>query len=374
MSTAIVQIGLLVSLVIALAMAVLSYKTTRIYNIVLMFLVFCAVIPYAYLAARTLKTQKAWRELALKQEKELEDLDQKIEKVTSGDMNSSSAEPVNRTPDTPPGLEYSGSSIRELEIELRRMAVERGGTWRDLQVANIKAADGSVNLTINSPEPHDMAEKMVVFVFDGQQYLGEFKVTRAGKDKSVGLAPNLNMDASDLRHLADSKGDWTIYQVMPFDDPAALASLTDQERRKLLPKDSVEAMANPARTPRNYEYIFHNNNQLRILTEAEIVAINENIPRVDGSKAKAEEETKYREQEKTDLEYDLKNFRYEAQAIAAYVQQLRAEVVASRAALKALYLATMRAAAEVTELQLRAAERIDAQTDREQAAVTPAQP
>ncbi len=368
-----VQIGLLAAIVIALVAAFLSYKTTRIYNIVIMFFVFCISIYFAYLAARTLKTHQAWRTLAKAEEKEIESLDLQIRKVSDGDFLSSGAKPVGRTADSPPGSEYKGPSIRELELQLRALAGERGGSWRDLQVNNIKAADGTVSLSINSPEPHGLVEKMVVFVFDGAQYLGEFKVTRADKGKTVGLAPNLPMDASDLRHLADSKGDWTIFQTMPIDDPAALAEISDEERRAMLPKESIEAMADANRKPRNYQYLFHEYNQRRVLTEAEIVDIKENIPRVEGATAKAAEEVKYREQEKADLESDLKNFTREAEAITVYVKQLRAQVDVARNELKAVYMATRAAAASVTKMQLDAAEKIDLQMGREQAAL-PAAP
>jgi len=363
----IVQIVLLGALVGALSLGLLSYKTTRIYNIVFALLVFLASIPFAVLAARTLKTHQSWRMEVVKEEKELADLGKQIQQVTEGDVNSTDAARVANPTGDEPGAEYPSSSIRELRLALHRMAVNRGGVWRDLQVTNVSAVNGSVTLLVNNPEPHGVAEKMVLFLFDANQYLGEFKVTGT-KAKEVQLVPNLlPMEPADLRHLAESaerRSAWMLYQAMPIDDPRVTASLTDEERAKSLPKELVEEFAQPTRAPRDYQAMFHNAHQRLALLATQITEINENLQLVQSSLTKVNADIQFREQEKTSLDSDLKGFQREQEAVAAYVQQLQSEVTAARGALKAVYLSTRRLAAEVVELQLKAAERINLAVNR----------
>src|SRR5271154_6381180 len=143
----IIQAVIAVAVVGSFALAYLSYKTTRIYNIVIVNLVFIMAIPFAYLAARTLKTINSWRVAANQMEKEVADLDSKIRQVAEGKDTSDPA----------------AMSVRQLTHELSRLTIERGGTWRDVTPKNIKSDTGAVTITVNSPEPHGLAEKMVLF-------------------------------------------------------------------------------------------------------------------------------------------------------------------------------------------------------------------
>jgi uncharacterized protein YoxC len=353
--------GLIVQAVIGVAvvgsfvLAYMSHKTTRVYNIVIVNLVFIMAIPFAYLSARTLKTIGSWRVAANQMEKEVEDLDSKIQQVAEGKETSDSA----------------AMSVRQLTHELSRFTIERGGVWRDVTPKNIKSDTGAVTITVNSPEPHGLLDKMVVFVFDSVEYQGEFVVTKGGKTKDVELAPNLPLDAIELRHLAGSRGNWTLYQVMPLDDAKLFADMTDEERGKLLPKEVAQAFTDEKRDLRNYQYIFHFNAHQRSLLSADITKVNDNLPRLATAVAKAQSEIKYRQAEKADFEADLKGFKHETQAITAYAKQLAEQVATTRAALTAVYLRVKQQAIAYVDAELKAAEKINLLTDGRQASSAP---
>jgi hypothetical protein len=251
------------------------------------------------------------------------------------------------------------------------LTIARGGVWRDVSPRNIKSDTGVVTVTVNSPEPHGLLDKMVVFAFDAEEYQGEFVVTKGGKTKDVEMAPNVPLDSTELRHLAGSKGNWTLYQVMPVDDSQLFAEMTDEERRKLLPKELLADFANENRELRNYQYIFHFNAHQRSLLAAGIVKLNDNIPRIRDATGKAQSEIKYRQSEKTDFEADLKGFKRETQAITGYAKQLAQQVASTRAALKAVYLRAKQEAGEYVDAELKAADKINLQSDGRQASSAP---
>ena len=170
-----------------------SAKTWRVYTIVLVMFIFIASLGFFYLAARTLKTHKSWKEIAIQREKELDELEKK---------NLELAE----------GVEQAGkdalAGIRQLKKELHFAAIERGGIWLDVAPEKINATTGAVVVGVESPEPHGLKEKRVLFLFtqdnvaeDGR-YLGEFQVTKADKEsKSVSLEPNLPLEPEQLKAL-----------------------------------------------------------------------------------------------------------------------------------------------------------------------------
>lgn len=365
---AILQIVVLVAVLAGLVLAGLSYKTMRIYNIVLMVLVFFAAIAFTVLAARTLKLHETWMSQAKIKEAELAQLEKKNLELAEG----------SRQPGQPlvPGL-------RQLRLEVQRVALDRGGVWYDVVPEKIIDPDkGSVTVVIDAPEPHGLAEKMVVFVFDGDGYLGEFQVTKASaKSKSVDLAPNLPLDAADAKQLKGRKGPWTLYQMMPLDDAKALAGLTADERQNLLrgaDKDKLAELVteygDPGRALRSYQAIFHHNNQLASLLQDDIQRIVDNTKTTQAAAAKLAAEIEYLQTEQENLQSDLKNFQREQAAIAAYAVKLQQRIDMVRNYLRAVYAATKQAAADLRTWQLNAAEQMNRRLDAQASAAAVPRP
>jgi hypothetical protein len=360
----ILQIAVLLAVLAVFVLAFLSHKTVRIYNLVLMVLVFCAAICYACLAARSLRAHASWMAAAKAKEAELGVLEKKNLELAQGIQTKG---------------EEAVRGVRQLRLELHRIAIDRGGVWYDVTPEKIKADTGGVTVTIDAPEPHGLAEKMVVFAFDSTQYIGEFQVAKAAeKSKSVELAPNLPPDAADLKRLSTSRPPWTLYQMMPLDNASPLAKLSDDERRNLfrnVPQDKLADLlteyADPKRKLRNYQMIFHHDNQQVSLLTDLIGQIKEDIARTKAATAKVEEEVAYLESEKTGLQSDLKNFQREKAAIADYAAKIQQQLDSVRSQVRAVYASTKKSAESLTALELQEAEEINRRTGAAAAVASP---
>jgi hypothetical protein len=355
----ILQIVVLVCVLSALVFVFLSYQSVRIYNLVLLVFVLLATLPLCWMTARTLKTHESWRSMAKAREADLEAVEKKNRELAEGVEAQG---------------QQASDNIRALKLQLHQIAIDRGGVWRDVTPEKIKSDTGAITISVDNPDPPGMDEKLVVYIFDPSQYLGEFQVTKAGKTKSVDLVPNIPLSPNQLKRLATSRGPWTVYQTSPLDDPRIFAALNPNDLQNLLGKISPDVVAewSQANRPhRNYQMIFHQFSHRTSMTLDEIAKINDKITRLKDSNVRVLEDIKYRETEKGDLQTDLKDFQRERTAIVAYLQKLQDQLTAVRKERLAIYMATKQAAAELTELQIKAAEQINLRTSTDQASLEP---
>lgn len=361
----ILQIVVGVAVLGGLVLAGLCHKTMRIYNIVLMVLVLFAALAFNVLAAKVLRTHEGWMKFAKEKEVELAQLEKKTKELAEG-VREAGQPPV-------PG-------IRQLRLDIRRLALDRGGVWYDVMPTKmLKVETGAVAVAIDAPEPHGLAEKMIVFIFDANRYLGEFQVTKAdAKTKAVELAPNLPLTPEAIKLEGASRGPWTLYQMMPVDNAAVLAALAPNEREELLrnvDRDKlaalVEELGDPQRKLRNYQAIFHHNNQQMALLNDEIGRVTVNTNTTKAAASKLEDEVKVVETERAGLQADLKNFQREQAAIAAYAAKLQQRLELVRNHLHAVYAATRQTAADFRTWQLEAADEINRRLDAAQANAGP---
>jgi hypothetical protein len=340
--------------VMILASFFVAYKsasTWPIYQVILAELVFLGSIGFMYLAARTLATQTAWRNAVKTKQADLTRIEGEIKQIVEGGP----ADPTSGQPN-PKG-------IRQLQQQLAKLAVERGGVLYDVAVEGVK--DGTVQLKAASPE-HGLVANSVVFAFDqskfaeGGRYHGEFKVTTAAENNpAIEVEANLPLTESQAKRLAAAKGPWTLYSTMPVDDPAVLAALDDAARQALLPAESVAEFAKTDRQARDYEVLFHEHFVQRSLLNDAIMKLQSNIERTEAATKEANTEIGYRETETTNLTADSEKFKYEEKAIAAYRQTLEKRLEQARNRLRAAYTTARQRAAELTANQLRAAKGID---------------
>jgi len=197
-----------------------------IWNKVLVGLIIVALLPFFYLAARTLKTHKAWRDAARKYEADIRQFQKKDAEIVNGSQGN-------------PGL-------RQLRVELHRLAVDRGRAWHNCEakIAKVDKAKGDAEIRIaDLPEPNTLADKgkIVVYAFeesdirDKGRYLGEFRVTPG--DKQVILQPVHTLTARECSRLSSARGPWVLYETMPHDSHAAFAGLTDEDKSTMLPPE-----------------------------------------------------------------------------------------------------------------------------------------
>jgi prefoldin subunit 5 len=135
--------------------------------------------------------------------------------------------------------------VRQMEVALHDVLVDRGPTWDQCRRGQVDADSGDVKVTIEAPTPHGVKDGAMLFVFEkaeltnpdtpaGGQYLGEFKVT--GVDAtSVALSPAQRPGKRQLEQIAKSQPDWVMYEVMPSDRHSAFAGLDEAELSKLIP-------------------------------------------------------------------------------------------------------------------------------------------
>jgi len=365
-------------LLIALGSLVIAYfsaKTWRIYQVILVVLILFGTMGFSYLAARTLKTHQTWRSLAQERQQELE----KIEKENRELLEGVSGE-----------RDQLKLGIKQLKQDLERISLERGGVYYDVapdkidvSPEKVKAGTAAVQVTIESPDPHGIPVKTIVYVFEqtgidkGGQYLGEFKVTTAPeKSKSLLLSPNLPMTERELRRLASSKGPWIFYLMMPIDNPRVFATATDDEKRELLKGASEDYLQE--RPARDYARFFQDYFVDRELTLGAIEQVNKNLKATEAALAKAQQEETYRKTEAADLKYDLANFKRERQEVAKLLAALQEQYTALRGELRDTYARNKKMAADFATLQLKASDEINRHTLAEQASTadtaTPASP
>jgi hypothetical protein len=350
------EIILLLMILSSFVLCYFSSRTWRIYNVVMLEFVFLTAVAFSYLAVRTLKTHQSWRSAAIAWQNAVDKVEVENQVLLSG------KEEQNRLVE---------SGIEQLKLELQQLAADRANVWFDVSPEKINPDTGACQLAIETPDPHEISAKMVMFVFEqekveaGGHYLGEFKVSKAGKGKSIDIEPNLALTAEQKARLKKSKGPWALYAMMPVDNPELFAAMDEGERRALLPKASLEEFASKERTLRDYEYYFHQNALECELLADSMLKTQADLTRTLAAEQKAQREIKYRKAEKADLTADLAKFKYERDAITKYAKALHQQLVGLRGELKNSLAATVRDAALYKQMQLKAAEDINIRTSEQ---------
>ena len=201
-----------------------------IWNKVLLFLIAFASLALFWLSAWMLKCDKNWRDLAVKYDRE-------ISKIQAENA-------------------LGEARIAQTHAELAKLVVARNRAWYHCEPQKItkddKAGTASVKVTIKSPDPHGIAEKAVLYVFEESndkeqgQYLGEFKVTGVS-GKEIGLTLAFKPTEADMKKLGKPVKLWTLYDVLPRDHRETLAELTEEQKKTLLPADTAEEFVKDGR-------------------------------------------------------------------------------------------------------------------------------
>ncbi len=337
----------------AFGLAFLSARTWHIGQVVLVVFVFLAAVGFFYLSARTLRTHQAWGKALNQAEKDIAVQEQRLRELRDGGAPGPDGQPE--------------KGIRQLRHDLERLALDRGGVLRDVEVTGFK--DGAVQLKLKSPN-HGLVVDSVVFAFDqapyeaGGRYQGEFKVKSVAEGSpDVEVVPTLPPDAAQTQVLEKAKGPWVLYATMPIDDASVFASLDEATRAKLLPKDSVVEFGKADRTLHDYRTFFEDNYVQRALIADSVAKINNNIQRTEAATKECNAEIGYRETEKANLASDLGHVNTELKAIAAYQTTLENLDKKVLGMLKATYIQMRDGAARLTARQLQEAEEINRRTE-----------
>ncbi len=343
-----------------------------IWNKVLVGLIGVATLALFYVAARTMKTHQYWRELAVKYEQRIAQLEQANQTLVEG--TAAPAQP----------------GIRQLRLELNKLVVDRGRAWFHCDPAvkvNPEQGTAVITVTINQPDPHGLAEGTVLFGFeevDAQKqgrYLGEFRVAKSDeKQKQVVLAPTSRLNPREIERLSAAKRPWALYETMPRDNHEIFATQSDDEKKAMLPaaslpeyvKDGKPAAGNepPAqvvagqyvRPLRDYQVFFTADRVQRTLLVDAIDAATRDEKLLTDALAAAKQQEEAVKVELAAAKEEVAKFRGQRDVVATYHQALEKELAAVRADIARLIETNKAMAGRIAKMQLEAVRRIDERT------------
>ena len=240
------------------------------------------------------------------------------------------------------------------------------------------------------PDPHRISQNTVLYVFeeaevaDEGNYLGEFKVTQVA-DRQIALAPTAKMPAEDLARLAASRGPWTLYEIMPIDTRSVFATLSEEEKKALLPEATVDEYlkdgkpADPddpvdrvvddgeggklyARMLRDYDVLFENYHLRRSYMADRVAVAMRDKQYIDQAYGEALRQKQFRDSEVLSLRAEMAKYGRERDAVIALGKVLGPRVMGMKTAVQRLIESNLATAAQIAKYQFDAARRIDGRT------------
>ncbi|MBN1394107.1 MAG: hypothetical protein JW959_03700 [Pirellulales bacterium] len=347
-----------------------------IWNKILVGLICLAAPFYFYLAARLLKTSENWSAAVDKYEARLEQLAQKEKELIDG-------------VEEPDGTIKPG--LRQLRIELHKLMVDRRRMWLNC-VPSIKTDPDShtaeVSVTINDPDPHGITEKTVLYAFadadmkEKGRYLGEFTAAKV-EGKRVVLAPTQRFSKRELGKLdaaAKAKHPWILYELMPQDNREIFASLSDEQKRSLLPASSVQQYLKDGKPaaeddPKNrvvdgkymrplidYGVLFNAENEKQTFLRDSIEAATRDRKLAEEALTLGREQEEACKKDIAATRKDREEMFRQRDIVAAHLKNLQEKAAALQAAVEGFIERNRVMAGQIAKFQLEAVRRIDRRT------------
>jgi hypothetical protein len=161
--------------------------------------------------------------------------------------------------------------LERAQATLAQVLDQRGRAWNDITAETIDEKTGQVTATNGLPERQGLAERLVVYIFDKEKqedkrsgkllnYLGKFVVESiVEREKQTGqatlekqlevlvqLKPAQILFPKELARLKESTDqnkagarNWVMYERLPRDGHELFAAWSDEEKEKILPKQTV---------------------------------------------------------------------------------------------------------------------------------------
>jgi hypothetical protein len=303
-----------------------------IWNKVLVGLIIVVGLAAYFFAARTLRARYYWGESAKLYGDKLEEVAKEKQVLVEG--NAAEGKP----------------GIRQLKYEVEAMVVGRGRVWRNSQPK--VGQNGEAIVVTQLAAPHKDAVKTQLFVFEepsGQEtgaYLGEFTVT-AVAGQQWQLQPVRPMTPAELARLQQSRGPWSLYEVMPG-EPF---------------ETSAAAQPNPAPAV-DYHVLFTDFYRQRAELQDLTTVTTDDAQSVEASDAAARQYVDLLQKDIASTKDELKAMQAEVAVVAKHFDALKAKLAEIEDAVKRTELANRAAASELARLQLEASRRIDERTSK----------
>lgn len=347
-----------------------------IWNKILVGLICFSSLFLFYFAARSLKTIGEWRVSADKHEAKIEQLQEEYERLLNGS-------------EKPDGTFVLGR--RQLSVDLHKLLIDRRRAWFHC-IPSIKrvADDGTaeISLTIEKPSPSGIAKKTVLYAFEDTDtrnkggYLGEFGVTNVAGN-TITIEPTQKLTVSEiakLKQASKARHPWMLYELMPQDNRAIFATLTDKEKRELLPAESVEAYikdGKPAsendphdcvvdgkyvRPLIDYSVLFNFEHDKQTLLRDLIEAVTRDRKLVEDALALAREQEEACKRDIASTTKKLNEMSRQRDIVGVHHKKLQEKVAAMQAAVEKFIKWNRAMAGQIAKLQLEAAQRINERT------------
>jgi hypothetical protein len=369
----------IVILLLFLTSIVAAYFGARYWHwahVTLVVLIFLSAVGYFVLAAEVLRINGVLRKQANQLEAQLATTKANIDALDRGTRNSQIINQLLGQEVHIPEDAEEVKSTSQLEHELHLATRLRGRVWRKVAPAGFDPQTGTVTVNIEAPQPPGIEAGRILFLFEdgppahpdpvqGPQYLGEFRVTEVVGQQVKAVTVN-ELDDVEKKRLANSPGNWAVYETMPVDQLEIFAGKSADELKKLLPEASIEEyvrQGTPAgpdddewhvigydeegnlvgpndiakavkkvyrRRVRDYATEFSELNRQRVLLLSSIEAVTQDNARLTAALASAEKLGAFREEEIRKLSIDLAGVKKERalieQHLAAVEQQLAAKL------------------------------------------------
>ncbi|HEX4130840.1 MAG TPA: hypothetical protein VHZ24_12425 [Pirellulales bacterium] len=212
-------------------------------------------LAFVYLGAKTLKVRGAWSATVAKLEGkdgnggQIGAIEQQNDLLANGDATTQVTPlwPGEGRPVTAQ-LKEEKPGVRQLEVALDALLVDRGRVWDQCKRGQVDAEKGEASVKIDAPTPHSIRDGTLLYVFQKAEldnpdaptrgtYLGPFKVTGVN-GQTIVLSPAERLSPRKLEQIVNSQSDWVLYEVMPSDRHSAFAGLGEAELAKLIPQVS----------------------------------------------------------------------------------------------------------------------------------------
>jgi len=329
-----------------------------IWNKILIGFIFVASLVFFFFAARTLKTHSAWRQSVVGHEAAIAAAEEQLDEIMEGES-------------APQGK----MGIRQLKLELEEVGRFRPRIWPGCAPRNVDPATGAVTVAVDSPSPHQIAVKTVLYVFDdndiqqGGRYLGQFVVSDVA-EKQVVLQPGYKMTPAEITRLQRAKAPWGLYQSLPGDSRELFANWDEATKKAMLPAATLTEYLQdgqsdkPPRKLRDYDVIFKSCLRQRSEMLAETEAAARDLEYLTAAVKDAEEQRKAYENLVAKLKTELASMQDELKLAAAHNKAVEEKLAQIKAGVEDLINQNRGAAAEIARIQLEATRQIDERTRR----------
>jgi len=324
----------------------------------LLVLIAIASLGFFHAAARTVWTYKYWANKANDFERALEKRNKEIVSL--------------RTADHEHPREDKTIGVDQLRIDLGRVLANRGRIWTKCEKQRAATVpSGITEVALSTDEANAFSDKMLVYAFeegDDQspgKYLGEFRVKQmSDKEKKVVLASTTQLVASLSKNVADSKGPWILYELMPTDEHEAF----DNAQEKWVPEEFLrdgQADANGKKVERplrDYLAIFRACEMYRTLFADRWESARRDLGYLTVASQEANNQYALAEKEKTQVSIEKQRAIKELSAVNQHNAALQRMLEFNQTAVKEGIANNLKYSQKIAALQKEAADLIDRRT------------